>query len=261
MSGAVYNSRDYYVVKSNELIQKSRFQLSLQEQKAIALICSMIQPIQKEGNNKEIVDWKLEYEFNIVQYCKICGIDYSNGKNYINVKATLKSLSDRSMWLEIGEEEVLVRWLSKVRMNKRSGKVKIEIDRDLAPYLFDLKKRFTQYQLYNILSMNSAFSIRVYEILKSYEFTRKKKFQIDELKHLLMVDNVKSYANFKDFRKYVLDKAIDEINEYTDIQVQYKTIKKGRRVEWIEFEIVRESLINQTIKRHKLENEKSVATF
>ena len=224
--------KGYLVVKANELIQKSRFELSLPEQKTIAFVCSMIKPVDDKQNTLQ-----MEYDFSIRDYCKVCGLDYNNGNNYADIKAILKKLSDRSMWLDDGNGEVTVRWLAKARVNKRSGLAKIEIDRDLAPYLFDLGQRFTQYQLNNILAMKSAFSVRMYELMKSYSFQKSKTFDIDELKHLLLVENVKSYSNHKDFRIYVLEKAQSEINELTDIKISIEPIYKGRKVARVKFRI------------------------
>lgn len=233
----IAKKREYLVVKGNELIQQNRFELSLQEQKTVAFICSMIKPVEAVDKANE-VPFQLEYEFNIRDYCKVCGIDYDNGKNYADVKEVLKHLRDRSMWLTLENgSETLVGWLAKVTTNKRSGIAKIKLDEDLVPYLFDLGQKFTQYQLYNILAMKSAFSVRIYELLKSYAFQKSKTFDIDELKRLLMVENVKSYINFKDFRKYVLEKAQEEINELTDINIHFEPITKGRKVIKVKFRI------------------------
>lgn len=250
----ILTKRQYLVVKSNELIQKNRFELSLLEQKTIAFICSMIQLIDPKDSLYN-VSFQLEYEFNIRDYCKICGIDYDNGKNYINIKATLKKLSDRSMWLETETGKVLCRWLSKVWTNKRSGIVKIRIDEDLAPYLFDLKKKFTQYQLYNILAMRSAFSVCIYELMKSYSFQKSKVFDLDELKRLLMVENVKSYGNFKDFRRKVLETAQKEINRLTDLNISFEPITKGRKVVKIRFIIKKKEIMGRIAAEQITNNE------
>ena len=93
----ISKKREYLVVKGNELVQRSRFDLSLSEQKTVAYICSMIKPIAATDRASG-VPYILDYDFDIREYCKICGIDYDNGKNYANVKATLQHLSDRSMW-------------------------------------------------------------------------------------------------------------------------------------------------------------------
>ena len=248
------------MVKANELIQKNRFELSLPEQKTIAFICSMIKPSGADSvtashlHPATATPYILNYDFNIRDYCRVCGIELNTGKNYSDIKNVLKRLSDRSMWLDDGNGEVLVRWLSKVRTNKRSGRVNIELDRDLIPYLFDLGQRFTQYQLHNILSMKSAFSVRIYELLKSYAYLKHKTFDIDELKFLLMVENVKSYHNFKDFRKYVLEKAQNEINELTDLNVMFEPIYNGRKVVKVKFLIKEKSSIERilTLKKQNL---------
>lgn len=232
----ILTKRDYLVVKGNKLIQQNRYKLSLPEQKTVAFICSMIKPIPALDRANG-VPFQLIYEFNIRDYCKVCGLDYDNGKNYADVKATLKKLSDRSMWLNDGNGEVLVRWLAKVRTNKKSGKAIVELDRDLVPYLFDLGKKFTKYNLYNILPMRSAFSVRIYEIMKSYSYQKTKTFYLDELKHLLMIEDVKSYNRFPDFRRKVLEKAQEEINNLSDINIYIEPIKKGRKVEKIKFRI------------------------
>lgn len=232
----ILTRREYLVVKGNELIQQNRFELSLTEQKTVAFICSMIKPIDIKDSIKG-VPFQLEYEFNIRDYCKVCGIDYAGGKNYKDIKATLKHLADRSMWLDDGESETLMRWLSYVKVNKKSEKVLIEIDRTIAPFLFDLKEKFTQYQLYNILAMKSAFSVRIYELMKSYAYQKSKTFDLDELKRLLGVESVKSYDRFPSFRQKVLEVAQREINELTDINIYFEPITKGRKVVKVKFRI------------------------
>lgn len=242
----VLTRREYLVVKGNELIQQNRFELSLTEQKTVAFICSMIKPI----NPKDCINgvpFQLEYEFNIRDYCKVCGIDYEGGKNYKDIKATLKHLADRSMWFDDGESETLMRWLSFVKVNKKSEKVLIEIDRTIAPFLFDLKEKFTQYQLYNILAMKSSFSVRIYELMKSYAYQKSKTFSLDELKRLLGVDQVKSYDRFPSFRQKVLEIAQREINELTDINIYFEPITKGRKTVKIKFRIEQKDPIERLL--------------
>lgn len=238
----ILEKREFLVVKANELIQKNRFELSLPEQKTVAFISSMIKPITPEAKAKQSPycpdsPWQLEYEFNIRDYCKVCGIDYAGGKNYKDIKATIKKLSDRSMWLDDGKSEKLMRWLSYVEINKKREKVNIEIDRTIAPFLFELKEKFTQYQLYNILAMKSAFSVRIYELMKSYAYQKSKTFEIDELKRLLRVEDVKTYKNFADFKRRVLDKAQEEINELTDLNIAFEPVTKGRKIVSVIFRI------------------------
>ena len=245
---AIEKSREYIVSKSNQIVQKSRYDFTLAEQRTIAYICSKIKPIEALDRAKGM-PFQLEYEFNILDYVRTCGLQ-DNGKLYEEVKATLKGLRDKSMWLTLPDgSETTVGWLAKATTNKRSGIAKIEIDKDLAPYLFDLKEKFLRYGLKNILNMKSQYSIRLYELLKSYydmkvgqtdrrewkEKTYKPKkiswiVELEELKKLLMVDTIKSYENYKNMRIKVLEPAQKEINELTDINVYFEPITKGRKV-------------------------------
>lgn len=222
----IAKSREVKVVKANEMIQKARFELSSIEQKTIAYIISKIKPA--DDNLKE-------YIFDVKEYCKTCGIDYDNGGNYSYIKSTLKGLRDKSFWVTIDNEtETICSWVNKVWINKQSGKVRIRLDDDIQKYLIGLTERFTQYELLNTLPMKSQYSFRIYEILKSYAFAKKHKFDIDKLKKQLMAEH---YTRYPDFRRYVLDTAIKEINQYTDLDITYDTVKKGRKVVQVIFYI------------------------
>lgn len=222
----ITQQRSYTVVKSNEIIQKARYDLNISELKTLAYIFSKIKPTDKEFQ---------EYTFSIKEYCQVCGIDYKNGANYIYIKKNIKALRDKSFWLldEKGNE-CLVGWLSKAKINKGSGKITVKLDEDIQKYVLGLFDNFTQYELLSTLPMKSSYSFRIYELLKSYAFTKQHTFDIDDLKAKLAAEN---YKNFKDFRRYVLEVATQEINLYTDIEVSWEPIKKGKKVIQVKFTI------------------------
>lgn len=259
----IEKSRDYIVSKSNQIVQKSRYNFTVSEQRTIAYIWSKIKPIEAIDRVKG-TPFQLDYEFNILDYARTCGIQ-DNGRVYNEAKAILKSVADKSMWLTLPDgSETLVRWLSKVTANKRSGIVKIKIDTDLVPYLFDLQSKFLSYGLKNILNMKSQYSIRLYELLKSHHdmkvgqtnhrgFTEKIRspqktcwtIDLDELKKLLMVENIKSYQNFAEFKRKVLDVVQKEVNELTDITFYVEPITKGRKTIKVKFTIVSKNMIER----------------
>lgn len=103
--------------------------------------------------------------------------------------------------------------------------------------------------------MKSAFSVRIYELIKSYAYQKNKIFEINELKRLLMVDNVKSYNNFKDFRRFVLEKALEEINRLTDLSISYEPIIKGRKVVKIKFVIQYKDIMERLAAEQTVNNE------
>jgi plasmid replication initiation protein len=217
--------RNYKVTKANSLIQKTRFSLTLQEQKIILYILTKIQPQDTALT---------EYSFDIKEFCEICGIDASG--MYTNLKEVLKKLSDRSFWAVIDDDgtESLLRWISTARTNKRSGTIKVKIHEDMRPFLLELKKQFTTYSLIYVLGMKSQYSIRIYELLKSYEKIGRWEFDIDDLKLLLMCGN---YERYPDFKRKVLDMAKKEINDCSDLLIDFKPVKDGRRFAKIAFTI------------------------
>lgn len=251
----VYKHRNYVVSKSNDIVQKSRYELSVTEQRAIAYICSLIKPVNILDSIKG-VSWQLEYEFNIVDYARTCGISADNGRIYEETKNLLKGLIQRVMWIELPDgTETTVNWVSKVWTNKRSGKARIRIDEDIAPYLFELREKFVSYGLLNILAMKSQYSIRLYELFKSYAYRGVKVFDIGELKRLLMVNDIKSYERYPDFRRKVLDISQNEINRLTDLNISYEPITKGRKVIKIKFVIQHKDIMERLSAEQTVNNE------
>lgn len=209
--------RTQLVVKSNDLIQQARYNLTATQQKLLAYIISRIKPTDTELT---------EYEIRVEDFCELTGIDktwfYSE---FIELVDDLDN--NKSFWIETDTEIYKFRWFADSRYIKGQGKVKVTLARTLKEYLLGLEKQYTKYELYNILALKSKYSIRLFELFKSYSYQHKKEFNIDNLKELLFCTN---YTNYKDFRKRVLEKAIKEINTYTELNVEYNTIYKGKKL-------------------------------
>ena len=219
--------RNYYVVKSNALIQKSRFSLSLQAQRCLLFAISRIKFSDLPST---------EYTFTIKDISDACGYDLqTHGDNYTRIKNELKALRDNSIWITNGEgKEETVSWFSKVKINKGTGTVSVKFDETIQDYLFLLQNRYTQYKLSTPLAFQSKYTIRLYELLLSYikksELDNNGEVEIsftpEELKERLDAQN---YIKFYDFRRFVLEKARDEINTYSeDINVSFDYFYKGK---------------------------------
>lgn len=218
--------RDYKITKANDIIQKARYDLSLQELKILAYCFSLIKPNDKEGQ---------KYIFSMVDFCQICGITQHSGKNYETIKSTLKALRDKSFWLtKDNGDECLIGWLGSVETSRKSGKIAIRFDMNLEKYIHDLIGNFTQYSLLSTLPMKSAYSFRMYELLKSYAFQYTHTFTLEDLKKQIAAVQ---YTRYPDFRRRVLEPAVIEINRYTDIEVSFEPIKTGITVTEILFYI------------------------
>lgn len=248
--------REQLVVKNNSFIQEYRHSLSAQEQRLVLYLISKI--------SKDDEEFK-EYEIKVPDFCRICGIDPSSGGNYKVLKASLKGLADKSVWTRLPNGKITtVRWIEEPVMDdietfpelRSTGTVQVKLNKNMMPFLLKLNYNFTSYSLIYTLNMTSRYSTRLFELLRSYHYNKTKPYEvlldIDDLKEKL--DAVKkTYVNFKDFRTAVLKKSIDEINEYTDMDVTYEPIKSGRKVTSIKFLLKTKDAMDRVELYEKLE--------
>lgn len=225
---ALRTGREMEVYKANDMIQKGRHELSLQEQRCVLYAISKIKPEDTVFQ---------EYTFELADFYKLCGLQ---GDSYTELKAILLGLKQKTWWVETAPDiESTVSWFNKVRTNKKSGTVTVRFDDDMMPYLLEVtnqNKYFTHYRLKYILPMKSQYAIRLYELLKSYQRNNIEWFfEIDPLKKQL---NCENYKDFYDFRRWVLDPAVAEINEFTDIKIAWEPVKEGRKVVRVTFYMV-----------------------
>ena len=218
------DEQNYLVVKANELIQQARFDLDIQEQKIILFLVSKIKPTDAE------LKW---YDFKIVDFRETLNIkSYAGGSYYDYIKGLIKKLADKSAWLKLNpnsDKETLVRWIDKASIDKKKDILKVRLDADLKPFLLQLKKHFTTYELWYVLSMKSQYSIRLYEFLKSLlhkKETYSKTFTLEYLKEKMSAEKLVKYY---DFKRFGLEKAISEINQFTDIEIVYEAIFEKNR--------------------------------
>lgn len=229
--------RLYDVVKHNDLIQKSRFNLSTTEQKIILYMISKIQFGDKEF---DIVVFKIK------DFCEICGIDEKNGKNYALLKSTIGNLAAKYIWIKMNDDtETIIRWIDRPFIHPKSGTIELKLDELMKPYLLHLKSNFTKYCYYYILPMKSKYSIRLYELLKSYQNMKKCSFEIEQLKKILFAE---TYKRFPDFKRKVIDTALSEINEFSDINMEYKLEKNKNKVVKITFTITQKRGLDERIE-------------
>ena len=130
---------------------------------------------------------------------------------------------------------------AKCYLDEKSGQVTIEVDcnHKLKPAFFDIARNgYVRYQLKNIINLKSQYSVRLYPKLKDRPFGWT--ISVTELRELLGA-TASSYDVFKDFNKHVLQKAVKEINDITDISVTTENIRKGRSVESIRFTVLEKS--------------------
>jgi len=117
-------------------------------------------------------------------------------------------------------------WLfQRVKYIVGQGRVEIKFSEDAINLLKQLKNNFTTYELQSALSMSSKYAKRIYQICSQWkDIGESKRFEIKELKsNLGLIDNkgYEEYAPISMFKSRVLDVAIKQINEHTDLEISY----------------------------------------
>jgi plasmid replication initiation protein len=239
------------VVKANTLIQNSRFSLTAQQQKIVLYLISKIKPEDDEFTT---------YKFHLKDFCAVCGINLTNcgGFYYEDLKEQIKKIADKSLWVNLDEQsETLIRWIEKPTIRKDCGIIELKLDNDLKPYLLQLKRNYTEYELIYTLNFKSKYSIRFYELIKSVHYNESapytRIYSIEDLKKIFCIEKDK-YKQFQHFKDKVLQVAVKEINEHTDKHIEIEYIKTGKKYTDVKVVITTKPIIeriNTTLKNNE----------
>ncbi len=122
-----------------------------------------------------------------------------------------------------------------------TGVIELEFNEYATQYLFDLKNNFTSFQVQAALSLTSKHAKRIYQICSQWKDKgeTKKMAILDLKKTLSLADNKgrEEYTEISMFKKNVLDVAVKQINEKTDLLIGYKLEKVGRGFKNIVFTV------------------------
>ena len=227
--------KNYMVTKSNKLIA-CNYDLSLQEQKIILTLASMVQPQDTEFK---------EYEFKIKDFIKLLGVEGQN--KYTELPKITKELKKKVFEISEGTDILQVSWLGGVRYKTKEGILILKLDSGLKPYMLELKELYISYKLDNILSLKSKYSIRMFEILKSNLFKKCIEIELEELKKMLGIKG-KSYDVYQNLKNKVILQSQKELKKLTDISFEFEEIKTGRKVTSLKFYINTNKTKNKAIE-------------
>ena len=122
-----------------------------------------------------------------------------------------------------------------------TGIIELEFNECAAPFLFDLKNNFTSFQVQAALSLTSKHAKRIYQICSQWKDKGEtRKMTLLDLKKTLGLANEKGLEEYTDlamFKKKVLDVAVKQVNEKTDLLIGYKLEKVGRAFKNIVFTV------------------------
>lgn len=217
------------VRKSNDLVQMTRNNLTLSQQRLMLHIFSMIKPEDTDLPS---------YELSIYDFIKMTGMDPHSGALYKQVRKNIEELANAPIqWIKNNGTSTVetFRWIDKVRIDEGRARMTITLDPVLKPHLVQLKTLYTTMDVTYTMLMRSTYSIRIYELCKSYQSLYLKKKAAGEplVWNLSMLYEQLSYTanRWSDFRRLALEKGKAEINEKTDIIFNYDVYeKKGQKV-------------------------------
>ena len=216
-------SKNDLVVKDNALINASYY-LSLTEQRLILLAIIQARAEKMTSSN--------EFKVQVSSYINAFGVERSTAYEALQ-KAVDTLINRRFSYYRIvndQQEKVTTNWVQSVAYATNESYIKIQFTDAVMPLITQLEKHFTSYQLEQVKDLSSIYAIRLYELMMQWRSSGKtQQIPIDELRYKLGIepDQYKQMVNFK---TKVLDFAIDQINEHTDIKASYEQHKQGRSI-------------------------------
>lgn len=168
--------------------------------------------------------------------------------NYHRLGPAVDSLVGRSYHIEDGNSWLKVTMLASAEYLKGQGIIELEVSEKLRPYLIDLKNNFTSYKLHSVLSLTSKYAKRIYELASQWkDIGETKTYSLDEFKYMLTLKDPagkepEQYVQISNLKKFVLDIAVEQINEHTDLRVSYDLIKEGRSYQKVRFYVTEQKL-------------------
>lgn len=226
----IFNAKSLVVSQDNRISQTLRvdrqsLSLTVYQKRLLLLLISHI--------TKETEDFEVE-EISFADYCRVMNIP-KGGKTWELIRQNVLDLCKQCFlvdttptktevfsWIDSSETEIL--WDKQV--------IRTKLGKKLKQYYLGLHEKFTSFQLGFVLGFKSKYSYRLYEYLKSYVEQGIITVRIERA-YEIFSDN--RYHLVTDLERYVLAKAISEINEFSDIRVKHNKIKKGRKTTHVSF--------------------------
>ena len=232
------------VVKDNALMNAS-YNLEVTEQRLILLAI-----INARQTGKGITaDSKLEIHAN--DYAS--RFDVSNDGAYKALKSAVLNLFDRQFSFKEEDKKgnigtVKSRWVSRIKYIDDSATLEITFAPDVVPLITRLEQQFTSYQLKQVTQLTSKYAIRLYELIIAWrEVGKVPQIELNDFRNRIGLEN-SEYTAMCDFKKRVLEPAIKQINEHTDIVTTYEQHKKGRSITGFSFKFKQKQIRTEAKK-------------
>jgi len=217
------------VVKSNALVN-AMFDLGLQANRFLAFTISRLDHLAEPKAGHPV-----DLEIDVPGFAEAFDIDLKNA--YREVENLADQLQRKIIQFESTPgERIKVGIITRQKYCEGEGRAWIRFDEDLVPHLLGLKKQFTKYRIRDVYQFQRAATWRVYELLLQFKEVGKREFDLEEFKRKVGV--LGQYPRVTDLQRWIILPAISEINQTSDIKVDFEKIKRGRTIVGLRFFIV-----------------------
>ena len=233
------------VVKDNALINAS-YNLDLVEQRLILLA---IVEARESGKGINAND---PLEVHAEGYINQFGVHRNTA--YQALKDACNDLFARQFsYQKINErgniENYRSRWVSEIGYVDNEAVVKLIFAPAIVPLITRLEEHFTKYELQQVSYLSSAYAVRLYELLIAWRSTGSTPIiEVSDFRQRIGVLDTE-YKRMERFKTSVLELAIKQINEHTDITVKYEQHKRGRSISGFSFTFKQKKKDNPPIER------------
>ncbi|WP_351119544.1 replication initiation protein RepM [Psychrobacter sp. SMN/5/1215-MNA-CIBAN-0208] len=226
-------SKSNLVVKTNQL-NSALQNLSLPEIRIVQL--AIVDA--RETNTGLSTDKPLRID--ALRYAEMFETTRQNG--YKRMKEAEETLFNRRFSYTDDDGKVIKsRWIQQVRYLDDEGAIELVFTLAVVDGISRIdgaEDFFTSYLLEQTASMDSIYSVRLYELLVQWKTAKQTPmFELEKFRDQLGVE-VNEYKAMCDFKKRVLQVAINEINEKSDIKISYEQVKKGRSIAGFKFKVL-----------------------
>lgn len=158
---------------------------------------------------------------------------------YARMKEAEETLFNRRFsFIDDDTKPVKSRWLSQVRYLDDEGAIELIFTPAVVKGISRIdgaEEYFTQYLLNQTANLTSVYAVRLYELLVQWKKAGETPvIELATFRGQMGLDD-DEYSRMCDFKRRVLDLAVNEINKKTDLDVSYTQQKKGRIVSGFKF--------------------------
>ena len=219
------------VVKDNALINAS-YSLNLVEQRLILLAIVML---REHTHNMELDYLAFNKPIKVTADSYINTFGVSQSTAYETLKDACKTLFARQFSYQEPRERGRIankttRWVSDIAYIDNSATVEFTFAPAVLPLILHLEKHLTSYELEQVAHLTSGYAVRLYELLIAWRSVGKTpEIKLNEFRQKMGVLDGE-YQRMELFKRRVIEPAITQINEHTDITAEYQQYKKGRSI-------------------------------